>query len=548
VPENHFRLEDRLTAWHVGIALGALFLGSWFGPLQVLEHAGINLYGELAPGIQSYYQGLTLHGVLNALVWTTFFIVGFLTFATVQSLKAKLSIPWLNIAGFALMAVGLVMAAVPLLLNAASVLYTFYPPLGANPFFYIGLTLVVVGSWLEGYGLFFSLAAWRKAHPGARTPFIAFAAVLTMAMWQIASLGIAAEMLFLLIPWSLGLASGTDALLARTLFWFTGHPIVYFWLLPAYLSWYGMLPKQAGGKVFSDPLARLAFWLFLILSIPVGLHHQFADPGIPAAWKGVHAILTYAVTFPSLLTAFTVIASLELGGRARGGTGLFGWIATLPWRDPSFSAQAAALVIFALGGVGGIINASYNVNLVVHNTLWIVGHFHLTLGVAVTLSFIGITYWLIPRLSGNQLWSPRAANFQVWLWLAGMLPFSLSHHYIGIRYGIPRRTMLGAAPYLSPEWNPWLILAAIGGVLLWLSLMLYFVIVLGTVFASQKTAEPVEMPVAEALRDSEETPAWLDRWTPWLVATVILIAIAYGPPLLYLVRNADLSSPFLRVW
>src|SRR4029453_2596009 len=118
------------------------------------------------------------------------------------------------------------------------------------------------------------------------------------------------------------------------------------------------------------------------------------------------------------------------------------------------------------------------------------------------------------------------------------VPFFLSHHYIGIRYGIPRRTMLGAAPYLSPEWNPWLILAAIGGELLWLSLMLYFVIVLGTFFGSKKRPEPVEMRVAEALRDSEETPAWLDRWTPWLVATVILIAIAYGPPLLYLVRNA----------
>lgn len=140
------------------------------------------------------------------------------------------------------------------------------------------------------------------------------------------------------------------------------------------------------------------------------------------------------------------------------------------------------------------------------------------------------------------------ANFQVWLWLAGMLPFSLRHHYIGIRYGIPRRTMLGAAPHVSLEWNPWLIVAAIGGVLLWLSLMLYFVIILGTVFVSQKTAQVVEMPVAEAVRDSEETPAWLDRWTPWLVATVILILVAYGPPLFHLVRNADLSSPFRRVW
>jgi cytochrome c oxidase subunit 1 len=548
MPEHDFRLEERLVAWHVGIALAALFLGSWFGPLQVLEHLGIDLYGKLAPGIKSYYQGLSLHGVLNALVWTTFFITGFVTFCTVHSLKMRLRAPWVNILGFVLMAAGLLMAAAPLLLNAATVLYTFYPPLQAHPFFYIGLTVVVVGSWLEGFGLYFTLAAWRKGHPDARTPFIAFGSVLTMVMWQIASLGIAAEMLFLLIPWSLGIVQGIDPLLARTLFWFTGHPIVYFWLLPAYVSWYGMLPKQAGGRLFSDSLARLAFWLFLILSIPVGLHHQFADPGISTTWKALHTFLTFAVTFPSLLTAFTVIASLELGGRARGGKGLFGWIAALPWRDPSFSAQAVAMLIFALGGVGGIINASYNVNLVVHNTLWIVGHFHLTLGTAVTLSFIGITYWLVPRLAGKELWSARAAGTQVWLWLIGMLPFSLSHHLLGLRFGVPRRTMLGAAPYLSPEWSPLLMVAALGGLLLGASLLLYFIVVAGTVFASRRADRLAEMPVAEAVREPQETPAWLDSWKPWLAVTILLILLSYGPPLVDLVRSAHLSSPGFRLW
>ncbi len=546
--EKLFRLEERLTAWHIGIALGALFLGSWFGPLQVLEHTGVDLYGKLAPGINSYYQGLTLHGVLNALVYTTFFITGFLTFTTVQSLDTKLRFPWLNVLGLGLMVVGLALAAVPILLDNATVLYTFYPPLKASSFFYIGLTLVVVGSWIEGFGLYFTLGAWRATHPGARTPFIAFGSVLTMVMWQIASLGIAAEMLILLIPWSLDLVQGTDPLLARTLFWFTGHPIVYFWLLPAYVSWYGMLPKQAGGKVFSDPLARLAFWLFLVLSIPVGLHHQFTDPGISPRWKALQMLLTYGVTFPSLLTAFTVIASLELGGRARGGIGLFGWIWKLPWKDPSFSAQALAIVTFAFGGIGGIINASYNVDLVVHDTLWIVGHFHLTLATTVVLSFIGISYWLIPKLAGRELWSPRTARVQVWLWAIGMLIFSGSHHLLGLLFGVPRRTMLGAATYLSSAWNPWLVLAAVGGVLVWISLVLHFIVVLGTVFASRKLAHPVEMPVADAVRDLQETPQWLDVWKPWLFAAVVLIVLSYGPPLADMVRHANFSSAGLRAW
>jgi len=116
-----------------------------------------------------------------------------------------------------------------------------------------------------------------------------------------------------------------------------------------------MMPKQAGGKLFSDTMARFAFWLFLLLSTPIGFHHQFVDPGVPAGWKYIHAILTYAVFFPSLLTAFNVIASLEIGGRKRGGTGLFGWIRKLPWDDPSYTAQNLAMILFAFGGAGGII-------------------------------------------------------------------------------------------------------------------------------------------------------------------------------------------------
>ena len=88
-----------------------------------------------------------------------------------------------------------------------------------------------------------------------------------------------------MLPWSLDLIPGVDVLFNRTLFWMSGHPIVYFWLLPAYVSWYFMLPKQVGGKLFSEPLARLAFLLFIPLSLPVGFHHQYVDPGVAEGYK-----------------------------------------------------------------------------------------------------------------------------------------------------------------------------------------------------------------------------------------------------------------------
>src|SRR5207244_9182599 len=132
----------------------------------------------------------------------------------------------------------------------------------------LGPTRVGEGTWLLTLRLAVSQRARRAQHPAARTPLAAFMSLVTMAMWTLASIGLAASMLFLLIPWSLGLVAGTDPLLARTLFWLTGHPIVYFWLLPAYISWYTLVPRQAGGRLFSDPMARASFLLFLLLSAP----------------------------------------------------------------------------------------------------------------------------------------------------------------------------------------------------------------------------------------------------------------------------------------
>jgi cytochrome c oxidase subunit 1 len=545
--KSDLALVDRLTGWNVGIAIGALSIGLWLGVLQGLEHAGLDLYQHLAPGIKSYYQGLTLHGVLNALVWTTFFICGFFTFACVRSLNRPLRFPRLNISALIVMVAGLLLTAYPLLANLATVLYTFYPPLQADWTFYVGLTLIVVGSWMVGYGLLFTYGAWRRENPGVHTPFIALAVLITMVMWQIATLGVAAEILFLLIPWTLGWVQGTDPLLARTLFWFFGHPLVYFWLLPAYVSWYGMLPAQTNGKMFSDHLARLVFWLFLLLSTPVGFHHQYTDPGIPQAWKFIHMVLTYGVTFPSLITAFTVVASLEIGARARGGKGWLAWIFKLNWGNPSYAAQNLAMILFAFGGISGITNASYNLNLAVHNTSWVPGHFHLTVGSATTLTFIGICYWLLPKLTGRRLFSRRVALAQAWTWFFGMILFSNAYHMLGLHYSVPRRTMLGAAPYASPEWTPFLIESALGVGLLFISATLFFLTVLGTVLNLRKLDEEIQMPVAEPL-NPKPVPPWLDSWFSWVAGAVALILVSYGPMLFSLIRHAQLFSQGYSPW
>ena len=544
-PDTASDPEKRLTGAHMLVANAALLGGIVTGLLQGLEHAGLE-FPASEYFLQSYYHSVSMHGVLNVLVWTTFFIAGFLPFISARAYGRPLASPRLGWLTFWLMLAGLLCAAVPLAGNAATVMFTFYAPLKAHWAFYVGLTLVVVGTWLITLRLALSQRAWRAGHPDARTPLAAFMSLVTMAMWTLASVGLAASMLLMLIPWSLGLVAGTDPLLARTLFWLTGHPIVYFWLLPAYVSWYTLVPRQAGGRLFSDPMARGSFLLFLILSAPLGLHHQVTDPGIHEGWKLFQAFLTFAVFFPSLLTFFNVVASLEGAGRARGGKGLAAWFFRLPWGDPSLAAQLLAMLTFCAGGIGGLINASYNMNLVVHNTTYVVGHFHTTVGTAVTLTYMGISYWLVPHLAGRALWSPRLALAQAWMWFVGMLIFSTALHELGLR-GMPRRTMISQASYFQPEWSALLPWVGVGGTLLFVSGILYLLNLFLTVAVSRAPA-PAVPEFAVASSPPEDGPVLLNRLRPWVITAVVFLVVAYGPTLARLVATSRLNAPGFRVW
>src|SRR6266542_4098264 len=308
-----------LAAAHIAVAVAAFGVASLMGLVQALSIADIHFPYRSE---SLYYVSVTGHGVLMALVFTTFFIMGF-GYVLAQELLGRIVGRGAGWFALVLAAVGSVAAAVTILRGQSTVLYTFYPPMQAHPLFYIGATLLVVGSWIWGGIIIASYRSWRREHPGAPAPLSIHGMLATIIIWYLATAGLAVEVVGMLIPWSLGLTDKIDPLVARTYFWWFGHPLVYFWLMPAYVLWYYVLPQVAGGRLFSDPLARMAFILFVLLSTPVGFHHQFADPGISAGWKLAHTVMTYAVIYPSLVTAFTVIASLEVAGRLKGAKGFF---------------------------------------------------------------------------------------------------------------------------------------------------------------------------------------------------------------------------------
>ena len=339
----------RLILAHLWLAFAvfgvAIVLGAW----QMLIRSPLRAW---ISDPEWYYRSLTAHGTIMGYVFPTLVAMGFGYAITESSLGQNLIGRRWAWVGFALVLVGAVTAIAPVSLGRATVLYTFYPPLIGSPFYYIGVVLVVVGSWIWVALMAINLRAWKKANPGRPVPLAMFANVAGSYLWAWTAVGAALELLFQLIPVALGLSSTINAGLSRVLFSWTLHAIVYFWLIPTYIAYYTILPRAIGGKIYSDMMMRLAFIAFLVVAMPIGIHHAFGDPQVGAGFKFVHSTFTALVAIPTLITVFTICASVEIAGRLRGGRGLFGWLAALPWNNPIMLASAFSFVMLGFGGAG----------------------------------------------------------------------------------------------------------------------------------------------------------------------------------------------------
>ncbi|MDH3245969.1 MAG: cbb3-type cytochrome c oxidase subunit I, partial [Saprospiraceae bacterium] len=475
------------------VPLLLLSLGIYHGLMQTLYRSG--MISQKAFAAIDYYQGLTLHGVINAIVLTTFFAVAFGNACMVYYLKTRINngASW---ASFLFMLIGTLMAAGAMLSGEASVLYTFYPPMKAHPLFYLGTALLVVGSWIAFFNWVVAYRKWKKENQSTNTPLPVIGTLVNFTVWFVCTLPAAYELLVMLLPWSMGWTAGINVPLARTLFWFFGHALVYFWLLPAYIMFYAMLPGLAGSKLYSENAGRLVFFLFLILSIPIGVHHQFGEPSITKGVKFFQSILTFGVAVPSFITAFTIAATLEYAGRLRGAKTLFGWFTKLPYFDKEkylFSYLITGLILFIFGGLTGLVNASYSLNNVIHNTAWVPGHFHMTVAGPVYLAIIGMSLYMLEKITGRRV---RLRNFAVMvphLWMIGILIFSTGLMWGGLN-GEPRRTNMGISyldpesPLFRPDWVFTTGLAVLGGIIMFASAGLYFITLFHTLF-SKKTEE-----------------------------------------------------------
>jgi cytochrome c oxidase subunit 1 len=209
--------------------------------------------------------------------------------------------------------------------------------------------------------------------------------------------------------------------------------------------------------------------------------------------------------------------------------------------------------MFAAGGFSGMINAGMNINYLVHNTLWVPGHFHLTVGTAVALTFMAFTYWILPQLTGVPLKLKSLAVFQPYTWFAGMVLMSNAMHRAGLA-GVPRRTadptyrnvdfqgVVGGVGEMRMQ-------IAVGGTILFVAMVMFLAVVVASWWGREdKQAIAIDPHLPEPLSGADHSPRILDNYWLWTSIAVLLILIVYGLPIYSMVADGVLhpgSTPVI---
>jgi cytochrome c oxidase subunit I len=214
----------------------------------------------------------------------------------------------------------------------------------------------------------------------------------------------------------------------------------------------------------------------------------------------------YMAVLASLLHGFTVPAGIEVGQRLRGFTqGLFGWVKRAPWGDPGFSSLVLSVVVFGfVGGITGVTIGTEQINIVVHNTLRVPGHFHATVVSGTAMAFMGATYYLIPLVFQKKVAFWRLAQIQPYLFAGGMLIFSIFMSFSG-GFGVPRRhwdITFSNAPFeqaFDPAVDAMLGIMALGGIMAGIGGGIYILVTVWSVFFGEPFTEADRIPGARGL-------------------------------------------------
>jgi cytochrome c oxidase subunit 1 len=375
-----------------------------------------------------FYLVLTGHGANVLLFWIIFFEIAVLYFASAVLLNCRLAAPKLAWLGFVLMLVGAVLANVAVLQGESSVMFTSYPPMQAKSHFYLALILFAVGA-LIGVGIFFAtlvIAKEEGTYQGS-VPLVTFGA-LTAAIIAVFTIASGAVILIPTWLWSLGLISNIDPLLYKVVWWGMGHSSQQINVSAHVAIWYMIAALLVGAKPLSEKVSRTAFLMYILFLQLASAHHLLAEPGLDASWKIVNtSYMMYLAVLGSMIHGLTVPGAIEAAQRKNGyNKGVFEWLRKAPWGNPAFSGMFLSLVFFGfIGGISGVVLGTEQLNILMHNTLYVPGHFHGTVVAGTTLAFMAATYLVLPLIFQREIVWPGLAKIQPYLFGIGVAGISL---------------------------------------------------------------------------------------------------------------------------
>ena len=544
----HLQTEKLIKANAV-VAVVFLAIGGLFGLLVALTR-----WPEvhILPA-DWFYLALTAHGLDVLLVWIIFFEIAVLYFASSILLQCRIAAPRWAWTGFGLMLVGAIITNIAVLRGDSSVMFTSYVPMMAHWSFYLGIILFAVGA-LIGVFVFFGtlvVAKQEKTYKGS-IPLVTFGAV-TAAIIAVFTIASGAIILIPTLLWSLGFISHIDPIVYKTIWWGMGHSSQQINVSAHVAVWYAIASMVFGAKPLSEKVSRMAFLMYILFLQLASAHHMLVEPGFSSEWKIFNtSYAMYLAVLGSMVHGMTVPGSIEAAQRARGLTkGLFEWLRKAPWSNPAFAGMFMSLVFFGfIGGISGVVMGTEQINLIMHNTLYVPGHFHGTVVAGTTLAFMAVTYLLVPLIFRRELMFRKLAQWQPYVFGIGVAGISLFMMGAGT-LGVARRHWdmsfadavlpfdYPSAAFLMMGLNGmFAVLAATGGIM-------YIVVVVGSVFFGRKLGENEKPAYPEVPPQAQAVGHYGNAETLRIPGTAVMVGIFFLAFVLYYFVNWKYLS---EVW
>lgn len=409
--------------------------------------------GYLSP--EHYSQVFTAHGIIMIFFVAMPFMFGLINFVLPLQIGSRdVAFPFLNSVSFWLTVAGAVLISLSLVVGEfAATGWLAYPPLselqyspGVGVDYYIwALQVAGVGTLISGINFLITIIKMRA--PGMtlmRMPIFVWTTLGSMVLVIFAFPILTATLGMLSLDRIFGMHFfttdlGGNAMMYINLIWSWGHPEVYILILPAFGIFSEIVPVFAQKRLFGYTSMVVATLLISVLSFMVWGHHFFTM-GTNANVNAFFGIMTMVIAIPTGVKVFNWLFTMFRG--------------RIIFKTPMLWFMGF-LTTFVLGGMTGVLLAIPGANFQLHNSLFVIAHFHnMIIGGVLFGFFAGLTYWW-PKIFGYML-NERLGRYAFWSWIVGFLLAFIPLYALGLM-GMTRRLS-----QVDPSWQPLLIVAAVG--------------------------------------------------------------------------------------